>query len=52
MGRKSHNKTYNQLLEEGRKRANDYYQKHRSDILKIRRMKYQTLKENAKKTDH
>lgn len=50
MGRKSHNKTYIQLLDEGRRRANEYYKMHRLDVLKKKREQYRKLKD-AKTTN-
>ncbi len=51
MGRKSHNKTYARMLEEGRIRANKYYNLHRTDILKKKADKYRKLKEHAEKVN-
>ena len=33
MGRKPHNKTYEQILEESRKRASEYYENNKAEIL-------------------
>lgn len=48
MGRKSHNKTYKQLLDESRVRANEYYIKNREEVLKKKRLKYELLKQSSK----
>lgn len=47
MGRKSHNKTYDQLLAEKRVRAIEYYRKNRDAVNKKRRDKYEKLKKEA-----
>ena len=47
MGRKSHNKTYKQVLEEKRVRAMEYYLKNRDVINKKRRSLYEKLKKEA-----
>ncbi len=44
MGRKSHNKTYEQVLEKSRVRANKYYQLHKEEIKKKKLQKYYELK--------
>jgi hypothetical protein len=47
MGRKSHNKTYEQILEEKRIRAIEYYRKNRDAVNKKRRTAYEKLKKEA-----
>lgn len=49
MGRKSHNKTYEQILEEKRTRALEYYYKNRDDVNAKRRATYEKLKKEAKR---
>jgi len=44
MGRKSHNLTYEQLLDKSRKRALKYYNNHKDSVNKKRREKYELLK--------
>ena len=47
MGRKSHNKTYDQLLKEKRIRAIEYYRKNRDAVNKKRRAMYEKLKKES-----
>ena len=44
MGRKSYNKTYEQILEENRLRAREYYSKNKDEINKKKMEKYYKLK--------
>jgi hypothetical protein len=44
MGRKSHNKTYDQILEENKLRAREYYFKNKDEINKKKMEKYYKLK--------
>ena len=44
MGRKSLNKTYEQILAEGRIRANKYYQEHREEAKKKAMERYNKKK--------
>lgn len=46
MGRKSLNKTYEQILAEGRIRASNYYQKHREEAKKKAMERYNKKKNN------
>lgn len=48
MGRKSHNKTYEQVLEEKRTRAIEYYRKNRDVVNAKRRTQYEKLKKESK----
>jgi hypothetical protein len=48
MGRKSHNKTYEQMLEEKRIRAIEYYRKNRDSVNAKRRATYEKLKKESK----
>jgi hypothetical protein len=47
MGRKSHNKTYEQMLEEKRIRAIEYYYNNRDAVNKKRRAAYEKLKKKT-----
>lgn len=49
MGRKSLNKTYEQILEENRVRSKKYYQLHREDINKKAMFRYNALKSSSEK---
>lgn len=51
MGRKSHNKTYEQILEEKRVRALKYYYSNRDEINSKRRSLYEELKKEAIKNN-
>ena len=44
MGRKSHNLSYQQMLEKSKKRALEYYYDHKDEVNKKRRDKYEKLK--------
>ena len=47
MGRKSFNRTYEEMLEERRIAANEYYRLHKNEVNKKRRLKYQKLKHDS-----
>ena len=49
MGRKSYNKTYEQILEENRLRAREYYSKNKDEINKKKMEKYYALKNKVEK---
>lgn len=49
MGRKSHNKTYEQVLEESRARANAYYQLNKEKVKRKKLQRYYELKNKSKK---
>jgi hypothetical protein len=51
MGRKSHNKTYEQVLEEKRTRAMEYYRKNRERVNAKRRIQYEKLKKTSEKNN-
>ncbi len=51
MGRKSHNKTYKQILEEKRIRAIEYYRKNRDAVNQKRRAAYEKLKKEAEQNN-
>ena len=51
MGRKSHNKTYEEILEEKRIRALEYYYKNRDSVNSKRRSAYEKLKKEAEKNN-
>ena len=46
MGRKKLNKTYQEILAEGRIRANKYYQEHREEVKRKAMIRYNKLKNN------
>lgn len=47
MGRKCKNKTYEQILAEGRIRAKKYYQLHKEEVKKKAMEKYNELKQES-----
>jgi len=49
MGRKSLNRTYDEMLESKRRTSNEYYKIHKDEILKKRNDKYQKLKNDSLK---
>ena len=49
MGRKSHNKTYEQILEENKLRAKKYYSKNKEEINTKKLEKYYALKNKVEK---
>ena len=47
MGRKSLNRTYKEMLEIQRNKANEYYRLHRDEVNRKRRKKYSKLKDDS-----